>query len=316
VVVRAEASWAASAAPFSDLLRSRPGDIVWAPGPIWSTLTLFAIWHALETGVPVIATGTGRRSDAAGGPPHVGSATVVQAVPAVIREVVAEPPPALRLAVAAGSHLPAGLRQHAADAAVGLLEYYGAAELSFVAVDPDGSGLRPFPGVEVELRDEPAGELWVRSPYLALGYLGGGPGPYRQEAGGWATVGDRARWLTARAGSGDAGSGPGGDEFEVLGRGDDTVTTGGHTVPLSDVEAALRHVEGVAELVCVAAPDRRLGQRLIAFVEPRPGTDPRPALRSAARAGLPRPARPVGWVLADRLPRLPNGKVDRKACRP
>ena len=65
--------------------------------------------------------------------------------------------------------------------------YYGAAELSFVAWGAHADDLRPFPGVEVSVRE---GEVWVRSPYLCTGY-DGPPGPLRRDGDGFATVGDR-----------------------------------------------------------------------------------------------------------------------------
>lgn len=141
-----------------------------------------------------------------------------------------------------------------------LLAYYGAAELSFVGIggsagDEAGQGsagpYRAFPGVQVDIRD---GLLWSRSDYQAFGYLGDAPrsetaagagtpagghgssadgspprrtGPLRRAAGGWASVGDAARWV-----------GPG--RFEILGRADGAVTVAGHTILLEEVEDALR----------------------------------------------------------------------------
>jgi acyl-CoA synthetase (AMP-forming)/AMP-acid ligase II len=193
--------------------------------------------------------------------------------------------------VVAGAAPAPGLRVRAERLGVALVEYYGAAELSFVAVDVDGSGLRPFPGVEVRLRD---GVLWVRSPYLAES-VDGVPVADRD---GWATTGDRARW-------GAAGT------LELLGR-PGTATVAGHTVQLAEVEAVLAAVPGVAEAVCLATPDPRLGQRLVAVVRRIPGSDPLPALRRAEEA-LPPSARPVRHHVVDDVPRTPSGKVDRVA---
>ncbi|HZI96024.1 MAG TPA: hypothetical protein VFD41_00710, partial [Actinomycetales bacterium] len=109
------------------------------------------------------------------------------------------------------------------------MEYYGAAELSFVAWRGDDGPLRPFPGARLRVVD---GVLWVSSPYLAEGYLStpppvikhSDPGPLMRD-GDWATVGDLARSV-------DGG-------VEVLGRGDAAVVTGGHTVVAEEVEAAV-----------------------------------------------------------------------------
>jgi long-chain acyl-CoA synthetase len=311
-VVRTAASWAASLRSFDVVTGVRDGDVVWAPGPLCSTLTFFAGWHAIATGRALV---TGRWRGVAG-TPRAADATVVHAVPAVVADVLTAAAqgalPRLRLAVVAGAHVPAGLREQARLAGVRLVEYYGAAELSFVAADTDGRGLRPFPGCRVQLRDArggpvPAwteGEVWVSSPYLAQGYLtvgepggSGTGGPLRRD-GGWASVGDRARMRPDGA-------------LEVIGRGEPAVDVGGHTVPVDDVEAVLRAVPGVLEVACVGEPHEHLGNLLVAAVRPVPGTDPVPQLKAAARASLPRAARPSRWVLLDDMPRTAGGKLAR-----
>ena len=104
-----------------------------------------------------------------------------------------------------------------------MVDYYGAAELSFVAMRAAGR-LDAFPGVEIELRDD---VIWARSPWLCDGYAPGQSGPLRRDADGWATVGDRGRFEP------DTG-------LVVLGRGADTVTTAGTTVRCADVSGASR----------------------------------------------------------------------------
>lgn len=300
-VVRTERSWDASLEPFTRVVGLGPGDVVWAPGALSATLTLFAAWHALGTGLPLLATGRWRGVGACG--PAVARATVVQCVPAVLADVLeahdAGMLPALRTAVVAGAATPQRLRDRARAAGLRLVEYYGAAELSFVAVDADGTGLRQFPGAEVEVRD---GLVHVRSPYVALGYLDpDDAGPLRRDADGWCTVGDRGRTTHGR--------------LEVAGRAGDAVTVGGHTVVAADVEAALRDVPGVAEVACVGEPHARLGERVVLAVQAEPGTDPVPALREAARRALPPAARPVRYVVLSELPRTTGGKVARAALR-
>jgi acyl-CoA synthetase (AMP-forming)/AMP-acid ligase II len=231
--------------------------------------------------------------------------TVLQCVPAVLADVlvarVAGALPSLRAAVVAGAAVPGALRARARGQGLHLVEYYGAAELSFVAVDADGAGLRPFPGCAVRVHD---GEIEVRSPYLSRGYLGPGTaGPWRTTAGGWAGVGDQGR-LT-----------PDG-VLEVAGRGDDALCVGGSVVLVADVERVLGAVDGVLEAVCWGEPDQRLGQRACLAV----GTDV-PAeghadlvrrLRAVARAHLPPAARPVRYAVTDALPRTAAGKPDRR----
>lgn len=297
-VVRTLASWTSSHRMVDAAFGLRPDDVIWVPGALSSTLTLFAAHHARTTGRRAVLSGPWHGVEAARAE-GADEATVVQAVPPIVVDVLdaveAGRLTRLRVAVVAGARVPARLHERARTLGVRLVEYYGAAELSFVTIDGD-----PAPGADVGLRScgrqDGSGEIWVHSPYTALGYIDG-DGPMHQ-VDGWATVGDHGRMR------------PDGT-LEVLGRGDAAVTIGGHTVQVADVEAVLSEVPGVAEVVCVGAPHERFGQRLVAVVRPVPGTDPGPALKAAARAGLPPAARPTGWVLVTELPRTPGGKIAR-----
>ena len=281
-VVRTLRSWTASYPGLEAVTGIAAGDVIWAPGSAASTLTLFAALHARLTGLALLATGRWR-----GVPDAAVGVTVLHAVPGVLPDVLAARAagrlPELRLAVVGGAQLPAGLREAAAALGVQVVAYYGAAELSFVALDTDGHGLRAFPGVRLRIRDS---LVEASSPFLAEG---------RQ---GWAGVGDRGTLH--------------GGVLQVLGRGDGTLDVGGHLVELAGVESALSGVPGVAELACAGAPDPLLGRHVVALLCPQAGADPLPALRRAA-GRLPRPSRPVRWVLLPALPRTPAGKPDRAA---
>ena len=95
----------------------------------------------------------------------------------------------------------------------------------------------------------------------------------------------------------------------------------GHVVVLAEVEAALRGVDGLAEIVCAAEPHDRWGDQVVAVVRPGWGVRGAPderillaRLRAAARATLPPPARPARYLVVDDLPRTPGGKVARGAA--
>jgi long-chain acyl-CoA synthetase len=304
-VLRSVTSWDAALDAFTAVTGTREGDVVWAPGSGSSTLTVWALWHALARCVDALATGPWR-----GVPARMAGVldpvTVLHCVPAVLADVLTAREhgalPALRTAVVAGAPLPADLRRRAGAAGLTVVEYYGAAELSFVAADPGGDGLRPFPGCEVRVRE---GLVEVRSPYLSLGYLvppGASPGPWYRRDDGWAGVGDRGRLAADGV-------------LEVAGRGGRAVSVGGQVVLSADVERVLGGVEGVLEVVCVGAPDGRLGQRTCAVVRTSGGDggDLRGRLRAAARRHLPPAARPVRYLLVDDLPRTAAGKTDLPA---
>ena len=278
-VVRTMASWVASLQPLSALTEIGAADVVWLPGPLTSSLSLYGAFHAAAVGATSgVLTHT---------------ATAAHLVPAVLADAVGSPHlfPRLRTVVVAGEALSDTLRDRATGLGWRVVEYYGAAELSFVGVR-DGTGpMRAFPGAQVELRQ---GRVWVRSPYLARGYLRAhDTGPLVRD-GEWAGVGDLGRQVD--------------DGWVVSGRGDTAIVTGGHTVVAEDVEAVLAAVEGVKAVAVIGLSHERLGQYVAAVV-----VADRP-VRSAlvmAVAALPAPARPRRWLAIDRLPHTGSGKVAR-----
>ena len=88
------------------------------------------------------------------------------------------------------------------------------------------------------------GRCGSRSPFLCEGY-DGPPGDLRRDPSGFATVGDRGTLVDG--------------VLRVAGRGSEAVVTGGATVLVADVEAALRPVVAGA-LVVVGLPHPELGQ--------------------------------------------------------
>ena len=288
-VLRTIGSWQASVEPLSALTGIGAQDVVWVPGPLASSLFLHGAWHAVQVGAtPVVER------------PPPAAATALHTVPALLRDAVEAGEqgslPRLRVAVVAGEALPPPLRERAEALGWRVVEYYGAAELSFVGWREDGGPFLPFPGADVDVRD---GVVWVRSPYLARGYLDPRDvGPLRRD-GEWGTVGD----LGAPQGAG----------FRLLGRGTTAVTTGGSTVVVEEVEAFLRTRPGVRDAAVVGVPHDRLGALVAAVVVPEQGADwvvLRATLAAAVRA-LPRPARPRRWSPAAELPRTAAGKLDR-----
>lgn len=281
-VLRTAKSWTESFGPLAELTGIGGGDRVLLTGPLHATLHLFAAVHTLAVGAEL----TDRSA----------AATAVHAVPTVLADLLDSLPDSapLRAAVVAGTALSADVAERALARGIGVTEYYGAAELSFVAARRFPEPLRAFPGAQVQVRD---GTLWVRSPYLALGYPAGTTGPFRRGGDGYATVGDLAAALT------DGG-------LLIRGRGDAAITTGGATVIAEDVETVLGALPGVAAVAVVGVPHNRLGQVVTAVVEPRPDAD-LSGLRASARGLLRDQSLPRRWLLADRLPRTSSDKIAR-----
>lgn len=277
-VVRTTDSWWDSFDAYSHLAGVGAGSRVWVPGPLTSTMNLFAAVHAGAVGAEVVDV-----PDAA---------TDACLTPTQLDQHLDRLPTGLRVVVA-GAALRPDLARRAGSFGVRLSHYYGAAELSFVAWGDDGAPLQPFPGVEVETRADPvAGTLWVRSAYLCQGYAGPA-GSLRVDALGWATVGDLGA------------VGPAG--VSVHGR-PDAIITGGACVLIADVEAALRPV-AAGEFAVHATSHAQLGQVVtVTIVE----ASDRARLEDHARAMLPTTHRPRRWRVVDALPLTAAGKLDRR----
>lgn len=270
VVVRTTQSWWRSFEPYGALTGVAAGARLWLPGPLTATMNLFAAVHANAVGATL-----------ADGP---ADATHACLTPAQLQRL---DPSALRHArvCVAGAALPEGLT------AGNTVCYYGSAELSFVAAGRHVGDLRPFPGVDVQIRD---GEIWARSAYLSDGYRPGDAGPLRTDDAGYATVGDIGAWR--------------GDALVVHGR-PEYVTSAGATVSIAEVEAALApHARGA--FAVFASPHPSIGEVVaLAVTEPRDAD----TLRAAAAHLLPTAMRPRRFAVLDALPLTSAGKVDRRA---
>ncbi len=280
VVARTWRSWRASLAPFTELTEITADDVVGLTGPLHTSMHLFAALHTLWRGATLTDTAAG--------------ATVVHCVPSTLDSMV-RAGTAVRLAVIAGAAMTTGLADRARTLGVEIVEYYGAAELSFVAARRYRRPMGAFPGVEVSIRD---GEVWARSPYLALGYAGEA-GALRFDEDGFASVGDFGSFA--------------GESLVIRGRSDAAVTTGGTTVLAEDIEAVLTAAPGVRAAAVVGIPHERLGEVVVAVLECEDGA--RGAdIRIFARSRLQPAALPRRWFIAE-LPRTTNGKVHRGIVR-
>jgi len=276
-----------------DVLGPLPGPVL-VPGPPSSTLYLFGALHALHHGLRLVTTDRFDPADLpAGGSVHL--------VPALLSTLLDDRDrhpdrPAPAVIVCGGAHVAPALRERCARLLPGtvLIEYYGSAEHSLIALRRDAGPLRAVPGVRLAVHD---GVLWVDSPQTVLGRLRDGvlqpigPGP--------STVGDRADLGTDGA-------------LTVHGRAATTITSGGTLVAVEEVEQVLRGVPGVADVVVAGTPHPSLGTLVTAVVEATDGVTPsRRALRAAVRTALSPAKRPRRWLLVPALPRPAAGKPAR-----
>ncbi|HEX6371116.1 MAG TPA: amino acid adenylation domain-containing protein [Longimicrobium sp.] len=228
---------------------------------------------------------------------------------------------------------------------VALRNHYGPTEVtvnaSVARVRPGGAvGIgRPVAGARVyplDARGRPVplgipGELYVGGPGVARGYLGRPgltaerflPDPFSAEPGArMYRTGDRVRWTDGSAEVRECVSAEGEDggthalthsrtpALQYLGRVDAQVKVRGFRIEPGEIEAALRRQAGVRECAVVAREDAPGQARLVAYLVGDADVD---ALRGELGRTLPDYMVPSVFVALERLPLMPNGKLDRAA---
>jgi acyl-CoA synthetase (AMP-forming)/AMP-acid ligase II len=102
----------------------------------------------------------------------------------------------------------------------------------------------------------------------------------------------------------------------LLGRGNTCVNSGGEKVFPEEVEGALKSHADVFDALVIGVPDERLGQRVAALVQPRPGRDlDLAALDAHLRGQIAGYKVPRSIWLVDSISRSPSGKPDYGRAR-
>ena len=223
----------------------------------------------------------------------------------------------VRVAVSSGDSLPAPIAARVRDAlGLELVEGLGCSECSNILISTRPG--RPTPGrlgtavsgVDIRLAnadgvdvaDGEPGRLWIRSSSNTSGYWRRPDLTRDVVHGEWLRMGDV---LIREAGT-----------FRHVGRVDDLFKVDGSWVSPIEVESALLEHPGVTEAAVVGRPDDRGLIRPCAFVVVSEGvcvTDHE--LRQHVAARLDRRSTPTRIEIVSELPRLPSGKVDRRAIR-
>ncbi|HET7460394.1 MAG TPA: amino acid adenylation domain-containing protein [Longimicrobium sp.] len=306
------------------------GDVMPALASYAFDIWLFEALLPLTSGGAVRLVGRERVLDVPALVTEIADATLVHAVPALMRQLVQaerETPrfTRLRRAFVGGDRVAADLLAEMREALPGAETHvlYGPTEgtilasthpvpaYGIVAGHPIG---RPLGNVRLYVCDglgspQPAGvpgELLIGGAGVARGYLGRAgltaerfvPDPFGTEPGARLyRTGDRARWRTDGT-------------LEYLGRLDGQVKVRGFRIEPGEIEAVLRGHERVTECVVVAREDVPGDRRLVAYVAGGVEAD---ELREHLRGTLPEYMLPSAFVFLEALPLTPNGKLDRKA---
>jgi long-chain acyl-CoA synthetase len=224
--------------------------------------------------------------------------THLYASPAQLRLLGPGVCPDLRLIMIGGSKLDPVLRAAlmAMAPAAELREFYGATEASFItladAKTPEGSVGQAYPGVKLAVE---AGEVWVKSPYLFMGYASD-PGTARWRDG-WLSVGEMGRL--------DGGY------LYLYGRAGRMVTVADQNVFPEEIEALLSAMPGIRQAAVLPVADQKRGVVLVACVQGDQSVEAATLAALRVRLGPLRSPKRLIWV--QDWPTLPSGKTDLAA---
>jgi acyl-CoA synthetase (AMP-forming)/AMP-acid ligase II len=220
-----------------------------------------------------------------------------------------------------GSPIPNAVADRADELGISLVRAYGCTEHPSVTgsqhSDPKEKRIhtdgQPLDWVEVRTVDEDGrdvgvglpGEILTRGPDRFAGYTDPSLTEVAIDAEGWFRTGDVGvldpeGYLT------------------ITDRVKDIIIRGGENVSAAEVEQLLAHMDGVAEVAVVAAPDEKFGEHGCVFFRMQAGT-PAPDLDAVrahlAAAGLARQKWPEEIRSVDELPRTPSGKIQKFVLR-
>jgi acyl-coenzyme A synthetase/AMP-(fatty) acid ligase len=107
---------------------------------------------------------------------------------------------------------------------------------------------------------------------------------------------------------------PASRELHFLGRCDSQIKLRGQRIELGEIEQQIRDCAGVREAVVVADAERRSDHYIYSAVALAAGVGPE-VLWKHLKAQLPEYMQPARLLVVDDMPRLTNGKVDRKSLQ-
>ena len=297
-ILRTQASWTASFAVNAGF-GIGPGAKVASLGRLIHSLSLYGAVEGLHLGAEVHVL-EGLRPDRQRKALIARRISHLYATPAQLRLLVEGEGacPDLQLVLVGGSKLDPALRAAVKEMAPNarVREFYGAAEASFITLadehTPEGSVGQAYPGVEIAIE---AGEVWVKSPYLFIGYAND-PGSARWRDG-WLSVGEVGRledgylYLRGRAGR--------------------MVTVADQNVFSEEIEALIEAQPGIQRAAVLPVADALRGNVLIALVQGDAAVET--AVLASLRQQLGPLKAPKAMIWLENWPTLASGKTDLKA---
>jgi long-chain acyl-CoA synthetase len=175
-----------------------------------------------------------------------------------------------------------------------------------------GSVGQPTAGVDVQIRDNQGnrleqgreGEICIRGRIMMKSYL---DNPEATASAFW-----EGGWYR----SGDVGLFNEDGYLYIMDRIKDLIITGGENVYPREVEERLHKIPEVLECAVIGVTDKEWGERVVAYVIPKPGhaIDP-DQLKASLKTTLSPFKVPKEYIVTDELPKSPAGKILKRVLR-
>lgn len=228
--------------------------------------------------------------------------------PATIKALMVRPSKynGFEMVVSAGDCFDTSLLIRAQEKFSKVFNLYGSTELGVIAIDEithaENSQTAPpqtentvndfvkaLPGVNLQIEDS---RITVDHPYGFDYYLHEGKREANYATGDLAEVNAQGK-------------------FRVIGRADLSINREGRLIAFAELETQIKRHPAVGDVALLKGPKDHKGHTIVAVVEPTKSVTAE-VLREELTRSLPRYAAPSDLFLADPLPRLPNGKLNRR----
>lgn len=293
------------------LLGLRSGDVLVSPLQLTFIFGIWAALLALRSGARLVLLP--KFSRGAIEAELVGGATVLAAVPSMLRALHTGVPPAtgaLRMLLTGGETLDPVLGGRIGQGwpGIAVFDLYGSTETGSCdfarQVGPELSeGVIGHPTEGVDYRIAANGELCIRTPFGMAGYLDNPSLTAAAFVDGYFLTGDIARAL------------PGGT-VALIGRLKELVSRGGNKIAPQEIDNLLVAHPSVSAALSTGLPDERLGETLHSVVVPALGAAVScDGLRAWLAERVERFKVPDSIRIMDALPSGPTGKASRAALR-
>ncbi len=316
-------SWLESFAVCEQVFPIHKNSIVFSPGPLFHSLSLFAAVHALHLGATIHVSNSFSSRVVVERIARQDIDTLI-AVPTMIEAIInlykdAEQIPShLQTFIVSGSEWSRESKQKTKSLFPNakLFEYYGASELSFVMykeyIVEEEKGHSMFPGVSLNILDDngnkvsqgEVGKVYLSSNMLFSGYLDNERETVNVLTRNGATVGDLGYQ----------------DEdgyIYLVGRESNMIKSGGLKVFPEEVEEVLQSHKDIEQAFVFSMPDNYWGEKVVAAViwKNAMNTVADDELKDFCRKYLASFKVPKQFIQTDKLAFTKTGKIDRNATK-